>query len=1037
MKPDVYNYLKLDTFAKKAVSLVVLLVLSVTMTITAQDTYSYIGTVQGENGEPLPGVNIIEKGTINGTISGIDGSFQINLDKQNVVFTISMIGYETIEKVLKHNVKEFIVLKESVVGLDEVLVVGYGVQKRSNITGAISNIGSKEIDQLPTTTVGQAIQGRIAGVNVISNSGSPGAALRVIIRGVATNGGSQPLYVVDGIATNYVDNLEPNDIESVTVLKDAASAAIYGAEAANGVVLITTKTGKAGVGRIEYSFQGGTQSVGQYAKPMDASSYVTWVNEADVGVQIPENSPYNTDWMDATLQTANLQRHHLSFNGGTDKGNYYISAGYTNQDGVIGGDKSNYERISFRTNIKQQVKPWVKVGGNLAYTHFERQAITEDDEFNSVVFKALAMDPTAPVFFDGALPDFAQTALNDGFNLIRNEDGLYYGLTDNVRGEIANPLAEIAIARGSTKQDKLMGNAYLILGDESWKGFKFTSRTSVDVANQLYHTWAPTFWFSPERMNTTTSVRDNTNTWFTWMWENFVSYDKVFGKSNVSGVVGTSAKQYTMKYINTQSGPMFAEDESFAQHGPVNVSGLLSGNLEDKRTSSYFARGTYEYDGKYLVSAIIRRDGTSLLHPDQRWGNFPSVSAGWIVSREGFWNSSAITFFKVRASWGTNGDLSTLGPDQFRSLITSAGIQYPKPGGGFYTGAEPELLANPELTWATSEQINLGIDMNMFNDKVNFALDLFNKKTRDLLVPGTPPLSVGNNAPFVNAGDVTNKGIEVELGYRNYDNPVKFDVSTNLTFLDNEVTFLNPLIDRVGGASLGTGWSVTQLELGLPVWYFRGYQTNGIFQNQAEIDEYKAANGGLAGYNPVPGDPIVVNTNGDDLINNDDQTMIGNPHPTFMWAANAGVNFKAFDLRLFVQGVHGHDVLLGWNRQDRATSNRPQFFFDERWTGEGSTNERPRADQGNPFIYNSDLMVFKGSYVRIRQIQLGYTLPVTAFNNTVKNLRVSVSLDDFFTFTSYPGMDPAAGTGRDNSIGIDRGMYPNPRRLMVGLTLGL
>lgn len=289
----------------------------------------------------------------------------------------------------------------------------------------------------------------------------------------------------------------------------------------------------------------------------------------------------------------------------------------------------------------------------------------------------------------------------------------------------------------------------------------------------------------------------------------------------------------------------------------------------------------------------------------------------------------------------------------------------------------------------------------------------------------------------MNAGDVTNKGIEVELGYRNYDNPVKFDVSTNLTFLDNEVTFLNPLIDRVGGASLGTGWSVTQLELGLPVWYFRGYQTNGIFQNQAEIDEYKAANGGLAGYNPVPGDPIVVNTNGDDLINNDDQTMIGNPHPTFMWAANAGVNFKAFDLRLFVQGVHGHDVLLGWNRQDRATSNRPQFFFDERWTGEGSTNERPRADQGNPFIYNSDLMVFKGSYVRIRQIQLGYTLPVTAFNNTVKNLRVSVSLDDFFTFTSYPGMDPAAGTGRDNSIGIDRGMYPNPRRLMVGLTLGL
>jgi TonB-linked SusC/RagA family outer membrane protein len=482
---------------------------------------------------------------------------------------------------------------------------------------------------------------------------------------------------------------------------------------------------------------------------------------------------------------------------------------------------------------------------------------------------------------------------------------------------------------------------------------------------------------------------------------------------------------------------MFAEDENFAEHGPVDINGRLSGNSEDKRTVSYFARGTYEYGGKYLLSGVLRRDGTSLLHPDQRWGNFPSVSAGWVVSKEDFWNVSAIKFFKVRASWGTNGDLSTLGPDQFRSLIRSAGIQYPKPGGGFYTGAEPELLANPELTWATSEQINIGIDMLLFKNKVNFGLDLFNKKTRDLLVPGTPPLSVGNNAPFVNAGDVTNKGVEVELGYRNYDNLLKYDVSANITLLKNEVTYLNPLIDRVGGASLGTGWSVTQLELGYPVWYFRGYETNGIFQNQSEIDAYKAANGGLDGYDPVPGDPIIVNTNGDDKINIDDQTKIGNPHPKAMWSANGGLTYKKFDFRVFVQGVHGHDVLLGWNRQDRATSNRPQFFFDERWTGEGSTNERPRADQGSPYIYNSDLMVYKGSYVRIRQIMLGYNIPTQFAGNVIKNLRLSVSLDDFFTFTKYPGMDPSAGTGRDNSVGIDRGMYPTPRKLMFGLNLGL
>ena len=1037
MKTDAYKNLRIAPCFRKGLFLLGLALLVVFNTSIAQNVYKFGGVVQDESGSTLPGVNVIQTGTTNGTVTGINGDFQLTADKQSVKITFSMVGYTTVERELKSGENVVVVLKEDIVGLEEVLVVGYGTQKRANVTGSISNVGSKDLAQLPTTTVGQALQGRIAGVNVLSNSGSPGAGLRLVIRGVATNGGSQPLYVVDGIATDYIDNLEPNDVEKVTVLKDAASAAIYGAKAANGVVLITTKAGKAGSGKIEYSFQGGMQSIGKYTKPMDAASYTTWVNEANVGVEIPADSPYNTDWMDATLQTAPLQRHHLSFSGGTEKGSYYISAGYMNQDGVIGGDKANYERFSLRTNLDQQVKSWVKVGANLAYTHFERAAINEDDEFGSIVFKALAMDPTAPVVFEGALPGFAQNALNSGYTLVQDENGNYYGVTDNVKGEITNPLAEIALAKGSTKQDKLLANAYVVLGDESWKGFKFTSRTSADVANQLYHTWTPSYWFSPERFNSTANVRENTNAWFTWMWENFISYDKSFGKSIVSAVAGTAAKQYTHKYINTLSGPMFAEDESFAQHGEVDIEGSLSGNLRDERLSSYFARANYEYDGKYLLSAVIRRDGTSLLHPDQRWGNFPSVSAGWIVSNEGFWNSSIIDFFKVRASWGTNGDLSTLGPDQFRSLIKSAGIQYPKPGGGFYTGAEPELLANPELTWATSEQINLGFDLSMFGDKVTFGLDLYQKITRDLLVPGTPPLSVGNNAPFVNAGDVTNKGIEIELGYRNYSNVVKYDINTNFTIMDNEVTYLNPLLDRVGGASLGTGWSVTQLELGYPIWYFRGYQTDGIFQNQAEIDAYKAANGGLAGYNPVPGDPIVVNTNGDELINVEDQTEIGSPHPKFMWSLNSGLTYKSFDLRVFVQGVHGHDVLLGWSRQDRATSNRPQFFFDERWTGEGSTNERPRADQGNPFIYNSDLMVYKGSYVRIRQIMLGYTLPKPIIKNNVKTLRLSVSLDDFFTFTSYPGMDPSAGTGRDNSVGIDRGMYPTPRKIMFGLTLGL
>ena len=1045
MKSDAYSKFRLNSYIYRSFLLLGMMLLIVVNTSYAQNSHIFSGQVHDESGIPLPGVNVVQSGTTNGTLTDLDGNFELTAPDKSVNVTFSMVGYITLEKELTAGTDIKIVLKESVIGLDEVLVVGYGMQKRANITGAISNLDSKELSQLPTTTVGQSLQGRIAGVNVIGNSGSPGSGMRVVIRGVATNGGSKPLYVVDGIATDYIDNLEPNDVESVTILKDAASAAIYGAQAANGVVLITTKSGKSamgraggdGYGKIEYSFQGGIQSVGNYTKPMDAESYVNWINEANVGVTIPSDSPYNTDWMDATIQTAPLQRHYLSFSNATDKGDYFISGGYTKQNGVIGGDKSDYERFSMRANINQQVKPWIKVGGNIAYSHFQRQAITEDDEFGSIVVKALAMDPTTPIVYEGALPGFAQTALDDGYTLVQDGNGNYYGLSDNLKGEIVNPLAELEIAKGFTKQDKLLLNAYLVLGDESWKGFKFTSRTSADVANQLYHTWSPTFWYSSERLNTIASVRDNTDSWYTWMWENYVSYDKQLGKGMLSAVVGTSAKQYTHKYIKTFSGPMFAEDESFAQHGETEIDGKVSGNLRDDRTTSYFARATYDYDGKYLLSAIIRRDGTSLLHPDQRWGNFPSISAGWIISKEDFWSVKNISFLKVRASWGTNGDLSTLGPDQFRSLITSSGIQYPKPGGGFYTGAEPALLANPELTWATSEQVDFGIDMTMFNDRLAFSLDLFNKVTRDLLVPGTPAPSVGNNAPFVNAGDVTNKGVEIEIGYRNYDHAVKFDLSSNFSFMHNEVTYLNPLLDRVSGASVGTGWTATQLELGYPIWYFRGYQTNGIFQNQAEIDAYKAANGGLAGYDPVPGDPIVVNTNGDNLINIDDQTNIGNPHPTFIWGANASLSYKNFDFRMFLQGVHGHDVLLGWSRYDRATSNRPQFFYDERWTGEGSTNERPRADQGNPFIYNSDLMVFKGSYLKVRQLQLGYTVPKSFFKNKINDLRLYVSLEDFFTITNYPGMDPSAGTSRDNSVGIDRGMYPNPRKMLFGLTLGL
>ena len=1035
MKADYYKFFRMNTFAKRLLFLTGMLIFSVSITLTAQQVYKYSGVVLDNSGLGLPGVNVVEKGTTNGAVTDMDGLFEISTSTSETTIQISMVGYNTIEQVIQPGVVTTYELIESLIGLDEVLVVGYGTAKRATISGAIAKMNSEQLTEVPVANVNDALQGRLAGVQVRQSSGAPGGGTKVTIRGVSTNGNSQPLYVVDGIRTGNIDNLEPYDVESIEVLKDAASAAIYGAEAANGVVLITTKKGnKAGGGQVNYNFQYGLSSIPGYTQPMDANSYATWVNEANVGVEIPTNSPINTNWMEEIQTPAPTQRHHLSFGGATGKGSYYISGSYLNSDGMVGGSQSNYERFTLRTNVEQQVKKWLRVGTNLTYSHFERKAFSEDTEFGGIISSALMLDPLTPVVYEGDLSENAQTALDDGYTLVQDDDGKYYGVSDWVKGEISNPLASLAITQDNTKEDKFMGNIFATFGGEPWKGISFTTRASVDVANQLFHTWYPSYWFSSERNNTVPNTRDNTNKWFTWMWENFLSYDQTFnGKHNVSAILGISAQQYQHKWINSLSGPMFVEQDNFAQHGDAEVDGKVAGNLRDDRLQSYYARVAYDYDGRYVINATFRRDGTSLLGTDTRWGNFPSVSAGWIISGENFWSSEFIGFMKLRGSWGQNGMLSSLGPDQFRSLITTSGIKYPKPGGGYYTGAEPELLANPELTWASSEQFDVGLDMWMWNDKFTVGIDYFYKVTQDLLTPGTPPPSVGNYAPFVNAGDVTNRGVELELGLREYEGKFKWDVNVNYTYMNNKVTYTNPLLDRVGGASVGTGWTATWFEYDYPVWYFRGYQTEGIFQNQGQIDSYIADNN-LTGYNPVPGDPIVSNTNGDELINDEDQTYIGDPHPNHIWGAMINMEYYGFDLRLFFQGVHGQDVLMGWNRYDRSTSNRPQYWFDERWTGEGSTNERPRAEQSSSYIYNSDLMVYKADFFRIRQIQLGYSFSKKMMKNKVQKLRLYVSLDDYFTFTSYPGMDPEAGTGNDQGQGIDRGLYPTPRKLIFGLS---
>ncbi|MCV9385520.1 SusC/RagA family TonB-linked outer membrane protein [Reichenbachiella ulvae] len=1007
------------------------------------------GKVTDDTGESLPGVSILIKGTAKGTVTDMDGNYSIKVDGPDAVLSYSFIGYLTQEVTVGSRTTIDMNLPMDVQSLEEVIVVGYGEQKKSLSTGAISSVKAKELQTVSTGRIDQALQGRTAGVNIKPTSGSPGAGMKIRIRGTGSNGSSDPLFIIDGVRTGSggMDYLSPNDVESIEILKDAASAAIYGAEGANGVVIVTTKKGKPNTGVVTYSGQYGVQS----AQPglmsmMDAQQYQTYMEEAAVP-GAPTAADVNgigagTDWLDETMEDAPQQSHTLSFSGGTEKSTYFVSGTIFQQDGIIGGDKARFNRYTARLNSNHKLKEWLTVGENLSYSYINKSGLAENDEFGGLVASALALDPITPVAYTGnTLPSHVQTALDANQPLVRDSDGNIYGISNYVRGEYGNPLARIDLAKGQTVQNKILGNAFVEI--KPIEGLKITSRGGIDAAFQRHHNWSPTFWFSSESLNNTATGSDSWDEWYTWQWENFANYDKTFGDHHVNVLIGNAMQKYTYNNVNGSYSGLFREEDkwSYGDYTPDDIDRIGS-RPEYRSLSSYYGRVSYDFAGKYLFNATLRRDGSSMLSDGNQWGTFPSASLGWVISNENFFPSGisdVVNYAKLRVSWGQNGSLSNLSPGQWQSSIaTNVGgvIRYPQPDGTYVSGAAPSNLENPFLTWETSEQVDIGLDLRLFNGQLTFTADYYEKKTKDLITPGAPPLFAGNSLPYVNAGDVLNKGFEFDLGFNSEaSKEFQYGINVNLSTLKNEVTYLDPNYPKIAGANIGTGWGgVTQFEEGYPVWYFSGYKTAGIFQNQQEIDDYVAENG-LTGYNPVPGDPIVIDVDEDGAISPSDQTYIGDPNPDVFFGARVNLAYKGFDFLVFAQGQAGNEVVMGFNRTDRPTANKPEFFFTDRWDGDGSTNDWFRANTSGGLAYSSDYMVFDGSFVKIRQLQLGYTLPSSVTESiNVKNVRFYVSLDNFFTFTNYPGMDPEAGSGANNSQGIDRGYYPVPRTFVGGLT---
>ncbi len=1029
---------------KTALLLIVMLVVQSMTDLFAQG-FPVSGKITSKPSNlPLQGASITVKGTTLGTVTDQNGDFRITVPKKGSILVIAFTGMASEEITVNEAGTLNFTLNELSNSLNEVVVVGYGQQKKTLVTGAISSVKAEQLETVSSTRLDQALQGRTSGVQISPTSGQPGASLNIRIRGTGSNRNSSPLFIVDGIRAGGIESLDPAEVASVEILKDAASAAIYGAEGANGVIIITTKTGKKNTSEVTYQAQLGTQSIKDgFIKMMNAQQYQQYLTEAGVagGPTAAEAAAVGegTNWLKSTLQTAPQQHHTLSISGGSDRSTYFLSGNVFSQEGVVGGEKSRFVRNTVRFNSDHKVKSWLNVGSRLVYANHRRKAISDNNEFGSILASALVMDPITPTVYGSVLPAHVQTAIANGKSLRTDANGNIYGISKFLKGEYGNPLARIDMAKGENVQNKIIGSVFADI--EPFAGLKFTSRFGIDAAFQTGHGWTPTYWFSDESQNTVANGYDYSDTWYTWQWENFVTYTKHFGNHNLTLLGGVSAQKTHEFHMGGSYSGLFKEEDKFSYADYVPDAQDRIGSIGfDKTLASFYGRLTYDYKGKYLLGATIRRDGSSLFSPDYQWGTFPSVSGGWVLSNENFFSSSSISktvnYAKLRASWGQNGSLSSVGLGEWMNSI-GAGLIYPDGSGGLLVGASPTSLAYPQLTWETSQQFDIGAEFAFIDRRLNLTIDYYTKKTKDLLTGGNAPIFAGNTLKTVNAGNVENKGLEVELSYKNKPKTAdgfSYEVAVNFSTLKNEVTYLDPNSPFIGGAAIGTGWTATAMQVGNPIWFFNGYKTAGIFQSAADVTAYLTKTG-ITGYTPKAGDPIVVDVNGDKQISPADMTNIGSPHPKFLYGGRINLAYKGFDLLMFIQGQSGNDILMGFNRTDRSTANKPAFFFTDRWTGAGSTNTWFAANTSNPYAYNSDLMIFNGSFARIRQLQLGYTLTRKVLSKAkIKNARLYISLDDFFTFTKYPGVDPEGGSNAGNSIGIDRGGYPIPRKVMGGLT---
>ncbi|WP_291530742.1 SusC/RagA family TonB-linked outer membrane protein [Bacteroides sp. UBA939] len=1052
----------------------VLFLLSFTLaSVYAQDIQVKGTVVSGSDNEPLPGVNVVVKGTTTGSITDIEGNFTLSVPS-DAVLSVSYIGY-TSQDVPVNGKRDFrIVLQEDWESLDEVVVIGYGVQKKSVVTAAISRITAEDLNIAKPSRVEDALKGKITGVQITQSSGQPGADSKVRIRGIGTVNNSDPLYIVDGMAINGgINYLNPVDIESVEVLKDAASAAVFGTRGANGVILITTKSGKSGKVSINYDVSYGWQNPWKKKSVLDATEYMTIMNEMDVN---DGNAPRyakdqiaqagkGTDWQDETFNyDAPIQQHQVSASGGNEKVQYFLSLGYFNQEGIVGGNygKSNYERWSLRTNSTYTVFEdnsrsflnKLKVGANISYSRGVSTGIETNSEYGSILGSAIAFSPLVPVY---ASKEEGESILRDYPTAIRDKAGNVFSLPPTGYQELANPVAMLNSPDLTTNnEDKFVGSFFAEL--DIVKGLKLKSSYGADLAFWGSDGYGFEYYMGSMKKNEQSWVSSSMNRGMRWQVENILTYTNTFAeKHNLTVVLGQSASKSFGRSLSGRDFDLLETDplkaninSAIADRDLERMDGATNGDVNLEALASYFGRLSYDYNERYMVQFTLRRDGSSHFGTNNKWATFPAVSMGWNIWNEPYLENVKPDWFdsfKLRFSWGKNGNES-IGNLLYVSLMDGGQNYYY--GGGYVVanegktgsmqyGASPGRLANTSIRWEESEQIDLGFDARFFNNALILGFDYFKKKTNGMLEYKPIPDYVGQSPPMSNLGDMENWGLEFELGWKHTVRDFSFDIKANASYMQNKLVDIGVASGEKnyeGAGASGVGDYVHGKNG--EVWpYFYGMKTDGLFQNQDEIDAYVNKDGVKMQPEASPGDVRFVDFNKDGKVDDSDRTKIGKGMPDWTFGLTLGADYKGFDINLFFQGTVGNDVYDFAQRGDIPAMNRPTWILD-RWHGEGTSNTIPRMTSSNPNKNwrSSDLYVKDGSYVRLKTAQLGYTLPATLTRKfSVQRLRVYVSAENLLTFTRFEGFDPELAAGGYTTMGVDKGIYPQSRTISIGANI--